>query len=443
MIAQLRPKRQRPAPPPLIPEALAFQAELDRLVAEPAPWLLRLWPAFGAGLVVALVLVAALARVDVVVTASGRIAADAPPVILQPAAGATLAALMVRPGDRVVQGQVLARLDPTLAEADRRALAIEAAALRARLARLVAERDGLDLPGGAGTEAALMSERHELARAQRRQYRAARDALAGALQAETAAGPALRERRAIAAEIAAMRSTLASRQTGSHLAALEARLAEIEADSAWQAHLARLGEGSERLAQAEAALAAFEADHSRQISEALAELTPRLAEVEERLARASHLAGLSALRAPRPGVVISVARGGPGSRMAEGEAVVVLVPTDVALVAEIGIRSAETGSIAPGDPVTLKIDAFPWRRHGMLQGRLLDVSHASFTPEGGTEALHSGRVSLTGELTELAQGTGLLPGMTLSAEIKTGSRTVLTYFLEPLMRGLSESLREP
>jgi HlyD family secretion protein len=138
-----------------------------------------------------------------------------------------------------------------------------------------------------------------------------------------------------------------------------------------------------------------------------------------------------------------VAKGGPGSLMAEGEPVVVLVPTDVPLIAEIGIRSSETGLIAIGDPVTLKVDAFPWRRHGTLQGRLQDVSHGSFTPEGSATALHSGRVTLAGALTNLTPGTGPLPGMTLTAEIKTGTRTVLDYFLEPLMRGLDESLREP
>ena len=72
-----------------------------------------------------------------------------------------------------------------------------------------------------------------------------------------------------------------------------------------------------------------------------------------------------------------------------------------------------------------------------------DVSHGSFTPEGSATALHSGRVTFAGNLTDLTPGTGLMPGMTLSAEIKTGTRTVLDYFLEPLMRGLNESLREP
>ena len=87
--------------------ALAFQADLDRLVAEPAPFGLRLWPVLGAGLVAALLVVASVVQIDIVVTATGRLAADAPPVILQPMTRAVLKELLVRPGDMVVAGKSL------------------------------------------------------------------------------------------------------------------------------------------------------------------------------------------------------------------------------------------------------------------------------------------------------------------------------------------------
>ena len=432
--------------PMIVPAALAFQADLDRLVEEEPPVILRLWPALGAALLLALVAVAALTRIDIVVTASGRLAADAPPIILQPMSRATLRDLLVKPGDLVVAGQILARLDGTLAEADRAALTVERAALLAKVQRLRAELDGTALPAG-GLDTALQSDvrdqRSDLALAQRRQLQAARAALTKATLAEERAGAGLEARRAIAVQIETMREALAQSRSGSRLTALEARLTRIDAEAALDQHRARLDDLAQRRAQADAALAAFEADLRRQTTEALADLTPRLAEVDERLTKARRLASLSDLRAPRAGVVLSVAKGGPGSLMAEGEPVVVLVPTDVALIAEIGIRSSEAGNIALGDPVTLKIDAFAWRRHGSLQGRLQDVSHGSFTPDGSATALHSGRVTFVGDLTDLTPGTGLMPGMTLNAEIKTGTRTVLDYFLEPLMRGVNESLREP
>lgn len=240
-----------------------------------------------------------------------------------------------------------------------------------------------------------------------------------------------------------MRSKLAASQTGSRLAALEAELARIDAEAALNQHNARLKDLAARLSGAEAALLAYESDRRRADLEALATLRPQIADLDEAMSKASRLAALSDLVAPGPGVVISVAQGGAGSVLAEGTPVVVLVPTDVPLVAEIAIRSADAGMVAPGDPVDLKIDAFPWRRHGALTGRLMDVSSASFTPEGAVEAQHPARVSLTGDLHDLAEGAGLLPGMTLEADVKTGTRSVLDYFLDPLLRGLSEALREP
>ena len=426
--------------------ALAFQADLDRLVAEPAPLGLRLWPLLGAGLVAALLAVASVVRIDIVVMATGRLAADAPSVILQPMTRAVLKDLLVRPGDLVAAGQIVARLDSTLPAADRAALQVERRSLQARAARLQSELSGDPMPGGSpemDLQAQVQSQRATLAAAQRRQYLAAITALEQALTAEEQAAPGLTERQSIAREIEAMRAALATRQNGSHLASLEARLTRIDADAAVSQHFARAGDLGQRLAQAQAALQAFDSDQKRLITEALAEVLPRLAEVEEALTKATRLTALSDLRAPRSGVVLSVAKGGPGSLMAENDSVVVLVPSDVALIAEVGIKSSEAGSIAPGDPVTIKVDAFPWRRNGSLTGVLQDVSHGSFTPEGGTAALHSGRVTLTGALSNLPPGAALLPGMTLTAEIKTGTRTILDYFFDPVMRGMSESLREP
>jgi HlyD family secretion protein len=106
--------------------------------------------------------------------------------------------------------------------------------------------------------------------------------------------------------------------------------------------------------------------------------------------------------------------------------------------------------------VTLKIDAFPWRRFGTLQGTLRSIGQASFAPQDqtssgapppGTEpgtALHRGQITLDpAALAALPPGTALLPGMTLSADIKIGTRSVLDFFIDPLLRGLQESLREP
>jgi HlyD family secretion protein len=427
-------------------EAIDFQPDLEALVAEPPALFLRLWPYLAAGLLLSLITVAGFVRLDIVVAGNGRLAADRPPTILAPMSRAVLRELLVHPGDHVAAGQILARLDPTLTDADLASLTAQVAALEATEARLQADLAGQPLAAKTpplALEARVQAEKAAVRSAQRAAAVSARDAARDALQAETSVAPGLRQRLDIAREIETMRSTLAERQSGSRLNQLIAEADRLTAEQALDAHEARLHDLTARLAQAEAGLAAFDSDQERLTLQELADLTPRLAAAREALSKARRLAALTELRAPGPGTVVSIAEGGPGSNLAEGTPVVVLVPSDVPLVAEVTIRSADAGSVAIDDPVDVKIDAFPWRRHGSLSGRLLDVSSASFTPEGGGEARHTARIALSGDLQDLASGASLLPGMTLTADIKTGSRSLLSYFLDPLLRGLSEALREP
>ena len=439
-----------PAPPAngprVSPLALAFQTDLDRLIAEPAPGLVQIWPALGLGLLAALTLAAALLPVDVVITAPGRIAADAPPMLLRPNARAVLQDLLVRPGDLVLAGQVLARLDSTLPQADRAALMSEARSLRAEIARAEAEVSGADLTIRTAEDAqqAGILAQH---RAQDAARLAGLDAAIAGLQAEAATlsamAPALAERLEIAQQVEAMRQNLADRNTGPKIDALVARAARLAAEAEVSALRARQSDLARRLRAAQDDRAVFAADLPRDAAEALPRLRLRLTQINDALAKASHLAALTEIVAPQAGVVISVAPGGVGAIMAEAEPLVVLIPTDAGLVADLTIASSDLGRVAVGDLVTLKIDAFPYRRFGLGQGRIDSLGPVSVTPEGGTEARHPARISLLSPPPDLPQGMALVPGMTLSAEVRTGTRSVLDYFLDPIERGLSESLREP
>jgi len=426
--------------------ALSFQTELDRLSAEPAPPVARLWPALGLGLLVGLAGMAALLPVDVVVTAQGQVAADAPPILLRPIARGVLQELLVQPGDIVQAGQVLARLDATLPQADRAALLSEQRSLRAEIARYEAELSGGDLTAS-GPETMQQADILARRRTASQASFAALDSTIEALSQEekllAAMGPTLAERLAIAAEVEGMRRELANRQSIAHVEVLAARAARLTAEAEVVAHQARQADLSRRLRAARDQREVYAAEISREASEALPRLRLRLSQIEDALAKAERLATLTDLVAPRAGVVISVAPGGVGAIAAEGEPLVVLVPSDAGLVAEISIASADLGRVAVGDLVSIKVDAFPFRRFGLAEGRIESLGPVSFTPEGGSRALHPARVSLLSTPKDMPHGAALVPGMTLSAEVLTGTRTVLDYFLAPIERGLTESLREP
>jgi hemolysin D len=452
-----RPALAAPEGAAMSADVLAFQNDLDALIGEPAPLVLRLWPAIGAALVLSLVLAAAFMRIDVVVTAPGRLMADVPPVVLQPMGSAVLRELHVKPGDSVVAGEVLAVVDQTFTEADRETLEAQQRALLARRARLNAELAGERTfeagqgPPQTGAEALLeqrlMTRRAAFLAARQAAFDTELAALDAAMRSEQAAATGLESQLALAREVEDMRAKLMEDNVGSRLNLLMAQSSRLQVEQGLRDHLARLEELSHQRVSKRAEMDAFLRDWERQSLEALAALGPELERLAEQLSKAARLDALTLLRAPRDGVVLEVARRAPGSVVREGDAVVTLVPSGVPLIAEIGLRSADVGRLHAGDPAVLKVDSYPWRQHGTLPGTLRSISRESYpaseTASTGT-ALHRGQIVLDADAVRAAApGMALIPGMTLGAEVKTGERTVLEFFLEPILRGLRESLREP
>jgi HlyD family secretion protein len=153
-------------------------------------------------------------------------------------------------------------------------------------------------------------------------------------------------------------------------------------------------------------------------------------------------------------VVLEVAKRSVGSVVREAEPLFTLVPLDAPLEAEVQIGADDIGVVRLGDPARLKFDAFPFQRHGTVQAELAILSEDAFLREAGdaaskpaekgSEAFYRGRLNLgQNELRQLGSNPRLLPGMTLTAEIVIGQRSVISYLLYPVMKGLDEALREP
>jgi len=433
--------------------------DIEDILGERPPRGLRRLHYAVALLFAALVAIAALAQVDIVVTGSGRIAADAPVMVVQPVTLSVVREIRVRPGDRVRRGDVLATLDPTLTAADKAALVAQQAALAAQILRLEAElRDAVPVFPDASEDARLQAA---LA-AQRRQHYAARraafDEEIARLRAEAAASDralaSLAQQIAVARELEAMRGDLFEKRIGSKITFLEARAQRLRAEREHQEAATRLENATRTMLAREADRQAFANDWQRQTLEDLAKARGQDAVVAETLAKAVMLAERVTLIAPEDGVVLAVARRSAGSVLNPAEALITLSPTGAELIAEVMIGSADIGYLLPGQRAALKIDAFPFQRHGTLTGQLRSVGAESLAP-GDAGALPASGQPLPGAyhrsqivldraaLRQLPDRAALVPGMTLSAEIQVGSRSVLSYFLYPILRGFDEALREP
>ncbi|WP_159997050.1 HlyD family type I secretion periplasmic adaptor subunit, partial [Roseomonas sp. 18066] len=443
------------------PEALDFQDELEQVIAEPPPPWLRGPHYLVALLLIGLVATAALTETDIVVVGTGRLVTDSPPLVLQPMDRSIIREILVRPGQRVTAGQVLAVLDPTFARADRAALDSQRQALAAQTGRLEAELAERPLPAPApgNLDAALQFTLWRQRQAQYATRLQGFDEEIGSQQAgiRTAEEQAtyLSQQLAVASDVEGVRAKLLEGQVGSRLQYLGARSQRLQTEQDWRSSLNRATELRHALAARRADRQAFLDEWRRALLEEAVRTRGELARVEESLTKAARLDELTRITAPQDAVVLEVARRSVGSVLREGEALISLTPADVPLIAEVTIGSADIGYTKPGDAVTVKVDAFPFQRHGAVTGQLRAISQESFTrgsesrdaetpPSMGGGAVHRGQVTLDSlALRNLPEGARLTPGMTVSAEIMVGTRSVLGYFLYPITRGLQESIREP
>ena len=414
-------------------------------------------------LLAGLILWSLLGRLDIVAVAEGKLVPQSFLKIVQPAEGGIVQEILVREGQAVAAGEVLMRMDSRLSEADRRILETDSYRKSLTLARIDAELGDAAIRSVAGAPVALVREVEV-------RYRANRAALEAALAEERAKLERARREMAAAGQV---RAKLA--ETLPHYRAQDAAFEKLSKDGyagplmasdkrreriekeqelATQEHLIEAARAS--MAQSEKRLAQIAADYRRQLFAERDDIQGQLDKLVEERAKHSHRQGLLELKAPQAGVVKDIATHTAGTVVQPGTVLLTLVPRDDLLRAEVWVSNQDIGFVRTGQPVKLKLAAFPFQKYGMVEGTVEHVSaDAADTsaqgPQGGSGeksskaaplayralvALKSMHIGEDGE--RLALGAG----MQTTAEILLGTRSVLEYLLSPVQKAWHEAGRE-
>jgi len=344
-------------------------------------------------------------------------------------------------------------LDPTFVSADLTQARDRLASLDAELHRLEQEQAGQAYGGAGSNRDAVLQSRLQADRKASYQARMARlDENLGRVQAGITTNQgevgALESRMKSLREIEAMQEALTAQNFQSRIKLLESRerRQEVERELLSAGH--RSQELRRQLAEAQAEKLAFAQEWRQKSTEDLVAVRRERDSVAEQVRKADRRSQLIRLLAPADAVVLEVAAKSAGSVLRESEQLFVLVPLDVPLEAEIQIESADIGNVKPADPLRLKVDAFPFQKHGLMKGVLDKLGRDAFTRDAGTgaprPAYYVGRSRVDqAELHDLPRQARLVPGMTLTAEIVVGRRTVMSYLMYPVLGGLSQAATEP
>ena len=428
---------------------VAFLPDPDELEKKQLPAGLTTTLYLLLAMLAAAVLWATLFEIDTVVSARGKLVTSQPNMVIQSFETAQITALNVRAGQVVKKGQVLAVLDPTFVTADLAQAQDKLKSLDAEMRRLDQEQAGKAYGGSSknrdeALQSSLQAER--LASFQARMQRL--DEGIGRLKAMLATNEsdiaAQEARMKSLLEIEAMNEELTRQNFQSKLRLLEIRERRQEVEREMVSTRNRTHEMKKQLSEAEAEKVSFSKEWRQKSTEELVAVRRERNTVAEQVNKAERRSRLIELVAPADAVVLEVAAKSTGSVIRESEQLFVLVPLGVALEAEIQIDSQDIGFVKLTDPVRLKIDAFPFQKHGLIKSRLDKLGQDAFTRDAGSgvarTAYYVGRTQVNGsELRKLPEQTQLIPGMTLTAEVVVGKRSVISYLMYPVLGGLSEA----
>lgn len=435
-----------------------YQSEIAALREQPYPR--------GAGLTIHILSAALLvgivfmyaSHIDRVVnSASGAIVPANPATVYQALDPSIIRSLDVKEGQRVGKGQVLATLDPTFAAAAVNQLRTQIEGLRAQIARdaaLIAQAP-LNFPAPSSDQIArYQRENLEYYRQQMAQYKAGLDSYdqkIATLHATIEKFKVDEKRYAseadVSEQIEQMRVKLEQHGTGSMLNLLTSTQAKIEAQrSADFSRNSRI-EAEHTLASTQAdqksAQEQFKANVSQDMMTARNALEAALPQLDSALKHQE----LVRWTAPEDCVILSVAPNlSIGSVVSQGTTVITLMPVRNPLEALAQISAGSIGFVRPGDAVTLKIDTFNSTEFGSFDGTVKWVGENSSSQLNGQPVAPYYNVEITidrNKLVNVPPTVTLLPGMTLTAEIKVGSRSIWDFVMGGMMRGVGQSMREP
>lgn len=184
------------------------------------------------------------------------------------------------------------------------------------------------------------------------------------------------------------------------------------------------------------------AQKRRQYYQELDQVEINLLQIKQELIKSQDRKRRQTLRSPVDGVVQQLSIHTLGGVVTPAQALMVVVPAQAKLEAEVKVLNKDIGFVLAGQSVEIKIDSFPFTKYGTIKGEVLYISQDAVEDEQ-LGLVFPARVKLArSDILVDDALVALVAGMSVMAEIKTGERRVIEYLLSPLQQYQAEALRE-
>ncbi|MBR4253758.1 MAG: HlyD family type I secretion periplasmic adaptor subunit [Lentisphaeria bacterium] len=422
-------------------------------------------------LVIGFIVWACYAHIDKVVVASGKIVTERPNIVMKPFERATVQKVHVRTGQVVKEGELLFTFDQTNNKAELERISEQLAAFKAHRDRLQAEIDGYDkefkLPANPNLFEILQHNAFEARKnsynGRLLSYDATEARYQKTLEQLHISMEKFEARKDKLDEIEAMMKGFEDTRVVSLRDYLNIQVQVIETAISVDQQKVSIVENEQAIKSVKAERDSFISDWHRQIYEELVDIDRNISSLQQQIVQTARMVQYTELRSPCDAVVHEIAPFQEGSAVREAESLITLIPINEKFEVEVYVPAKDISWVRLGQTCRIKFDTYPFQQCGTREGKITYISEDAFT---GNERMMSddamtgdagGRLSKMargttyqarielepGDFRGWAKGARILPGMTVNAEIKVGDRTVINYIINPFVKALDESAREP
>jgi len=234
---------------------------------------------------------------------------------------------------------------------------------------------------------------------------------------------------------------LSDSKMGTRLEYLKQQESLIELQHQYKSNQASLSQFDAEIEALKSQLVAFVSETKAQSLAQIEALEAQSASLLAQLAQLEDRRSNLQVRSPISGRVKDLSIYSPGAVVAAADNLMTIVPADEGLEVEAWLENRDIGFVSAGDSSEIKLETFPFTKYGVLHGEVIDLSADATQTETGL--IYKARIALnTREIEVDNRVVSLTPGMSVTAEIRTGDRRVIDYVFDPLMRYRNESLRE-
>jgi HlyD family secretion protein len=392
--------------------------------------------------------------------APGRIISESNRKEIQHLEGGIIKEILVKDGDVVKAGQPLVRLDSTNAKARSEQVLAQYLAAKATEARLIAERDGkptITFPAEYLKQEATNPKVKDALETQRRLFTTRRDALEGQISVlnQKAAQSAdeirgLRDQIAAAntqisllgQEISVVQGLLASgNSTKPRLLALQRQQADLMGQRGQAQSM--VSRANQTISESKTNILNLKNDTLNKIIAELKDTQVQLSSLEEQARSTSDVARRVEVTAPLAGTVTGLNVHTIGGVVQPGAVLMYLVPSDDHLIVEARISPQDVDVVHAGLMAQVRLTAFKSRYLRPIQGKVITIAADRFDDRASGESYYIARVEIPQrELNALGKDIKLTSGMPADVLVITGSRTMLSYIMQPIRQSFGHAFHD-